>query len=245
MSPITTGSHTTPDTLWWDIRQMEVLDEHESSTASEALWSSECILMHIPEGSTATEIDPGILTSTVQSSTAAPAPFVAIPSRPVEESIGTLDSTLRALEWENRLFSAFSYMVRDAEDEAFFDGMESVFATKLIPFVKGFGNPAVLAIDRYLRLSSSNVEVSGETLVQLGHIDHPRTHHNRLVTLIGSLQSEDVRIRDAASLGIAALGDSSALYAVEAALEREPSDHLREDLQLVVDQLRATRWPNS
>ena len=159
-----------------------------------------------------------------------------------EMSAHTWNSDLRVLLLEEQLVSYFTNLVREAADEAFLDGMESVFSHRLTRAVEDYGDTAVLAIGRLLDLDQANVEVAGEILRQVGSMADSRTHHSRLATLVDKLQSPDPRIRDAASLGLAALDDPETIADVQKALDRESSPQLRSNLKLVVDQLRTTKW---
>ena len=157
----------------------------------------------------------------------------------------TWDSNLLSLLLEERLINYFGRLARGAEEEAFFDGVESVFSHWLTSAVGKYGDAAVLAIGRLLSLVEDDAEVSGEILRHLGSIEDPRTHRSRLTVLVDKLKSPDPRIRDAASLGLAALDDPEAIADIQEVLDRELSPQLRGNLKLVVDQLRSTRWQPS
>ena len=150
-----------------------------------------------------------------------------------------------ALLIEERLVNYFSKLIRDSIDDVFTDGMESPLSRQLIPIVETFGDTAIQAIVRLMGSNGENVEVTGELLRQLGTIEDQNTHHNRLTILINGLQANDPRIRDAASLGIAALDDTSAIGAIQKAFDREPSPHIKRNLKLVLDQLQAMLWQGS
>ena len=105
-----------------------------------------------------------------------------------------------SLEYE--LVDYFERLVQESEDEVFEDGMESNFSRGLVSKVLEHGMPTLVVIEQVILAQSTNAEVLGETLVQIGAIDDPKTHDRRLTILIEALESEDVRIRDAASLGL-------------------------------------------
>lgn len=129
----------------------------------------------------------------------------------------------------------------EAVDEVFADGMESVFSRKVLSIIRTHGDVVIRAIDRVIQSERANVEVAGEVLRQVGSIADPRTHHSRLTLLLRKLESPDPRIRDAASIGIAALDDPAAIGSIRRAVERERSPLLKRNLQLVLDQLQATQ----
>lgn len=129
----------------------------------------------------------------------------------------------------------------EAVDEVFADGMESAFSRKVLSIIRTHGDVAIRAIDRVIQSERANVEIAGEVLRQAGSIADLRTHHSRLTLLLRKLESPDPRIRDAASIGIAALDDPAAIGSIRRAVERERSPLLRRNLQLVLDQLQATQ----
>ena len=125
-------------------------------------------------------------------------------------------------------------------EEVFFDGMESRLSFGLKRLLGAGSIAAIRVIRSRLNSRRLNAEVTGEILRVLGDFEDLTTHQGRLSVLLECLGSEDSRIRDAASIGIAAMDDPSALQEVEKAVEFERLPELKEDLQLVVDQLR--RW---
>ena len=141
---------------------------------------------------------------------------------------------------EQSLVRYFDKLIHDSVDDVFFDGMESELSRQLMFAVETYEHIAIRAIDRLLDLNQTDVEAVGEILRQLGSMENTLTHASRLTILINKLQSSDPRIRDAASLGLAALDDSAAISAIQSALERESYPELRESLELVRDQLQST-----
>ena len=132
----------------------------------------------------------------------------------------------------------FEVLVRDSADEAFEDGMGSQFRLGLHSAVVEHGTTALLAIDRVILAGNTNYELLGETLVQIGAVEDPATHDRRLAILINALQSQDVRVRDAASLGLETMEDASAIPAIETAVASEQSKRMRKNLIAVIGSLR-------
>ena len=132
----------------------------------------------------------------------------------------------------------FEVLVRDSADEAFEDGMESQFSQGLHSAVVEHGKTALLAIDRVILAGNTNAELLGETLVQIGAVEDPATHDRRLAILTRALQSQDVRVRDAASLGLETMEDASAIPAIETAVASEQSKRMRKNLIAVIGSLR-------
>ena len=129
-------------------------------------------------------------------------------------------------------------LVQDAQEEVFEDGMESNFSRGLVSVIQEHGNAVLTAIEDIILDSNTNVELQGETLIQLGAIDSPGTHNRRLTILTGALESKDVRVRDAASLALETMEDASAIPALESALRREQSARMQQNLKAVITQLR-------
>ena len=162
-----------------------------------------------------------------------------------ETSTHTWDSDLRDLLLEEQLVSYFTNLVREAADEVFLDGMESVFSQSLTKITREYGDTCVRSIQRLLTAGEADAEVAGEILRQMGSSENPPTHRSRLKILTDQLHSPDPRIRDGASLGLAAMDDPVAMGDIQKALERESSPRLRGNLILVLDQLQSTKWQDS
>ena len=132
----------------------------------------------------------------------------------------------------------FEVLVRDSADEVFEDGMESRFSVGLHLAVIEHGTTDLVAIERVILAGNTNSELLGETLVQIGAVDDLATHDRRLAILTKALQSQDVRVRDAASLGLESMEDASAIPALETAVAGEQSKRMRKNLIAVIGSLR-------
>ncbi len=174
---------------------------------------------------------------TPAASTGAPAhPGVHLPlDQPVASS--TADSIEQELLCENELARRFAFFVYEAENERFEDGMGSEFATRVHESIVNYGPVAVTAWERVLWRMENTNETGEELLRQFGLIEHRPSRARRLRVLKDSLKSPDSRIRDAASLGLSFLDDTSALIALESAYSVETEGWLKENLKLVIDQL--------
>lgn len=158
---------------------------------------------------------------------------------PLDQSAAssTADNIEQELLCESELARRFALFVCDAENERFEDGMGSEFANRVRESIVNYGPVAVAAWERVLwRMENAN-ETGEELLRQLGLIEHHPSHARRLRVLKDSLKSPDSRIRDAASLGLSFLDDTSALLALQSAYGRETEGWLKENLKLVIDQL--------
>ena len=137
--------------------------------------------------------------------------------------------------------SALGRAFRNGSEEAFEYGMESKFSGILDSLIRSYSNDAVVEVERILAQADISLNVREECLLQLGAIEHNPTSQSRLSLLIDHLWSEQIGVRDCAALGIASMDDPSAIHPLQHAVRVEKSDRLRDDLQLVLDQLMATR----
>ena len=132
---------------------------------------------------------------------------------------------------EERLFSAFTELVREAGGETFFDGMDNAFRSQAIWAIEIYGDVAIYALEQAIGDPSANVEVVEEALRLLGDVENNGTEYSRLSVLIKALISSNARVRDAASVGLASLGNPVAKGSLRAAMAREVSDQLRRNLE--------------
>lgn len=141
----------------------------------------------------------------------------------------------------NPLQRRISFAFLSALDERFEDGMDSTFSHTLASLIQTYGNAGVAAVQQVLESGQTNAEIVAEALRWLGIIHHPESRKYRLWLLQETLRSASPRIRDAAGLGLAAMDDPDAIAALVEAIERERYAPLRQNLQLVLDQLAQTR----
>lgn len=126
---------------------------------------------------------------------------------------------------------------RDAGDGIFHDGMDSEFSRRLRDAIARHGDAAITALEPFLHDPGGSVEASEEALRLLGDIEDARTHAARLALLLCALESPNARIRDAASIGLAALDDPAAIDGLRRAVEAERSAWLRTNLELTLSQI--------
>ena len=128
----------------------------------------------------------------------------------------------------------------EAREEVFEDGMESNFSRKLSMLIEEHGDQAIEFSAEYLDSEEADEEVASELLRQLGHSEHMPTYSSRLNLLVCSLKNESSMVRDGAILGLASLDDPRVIPDVEEAVAREEDPELRDDMNDVLEQLRAT-----
>lgn len=121
--------------------------------------------------------------------------------------------------------------------EEFEDGMESRLSVQLERFVSERGKLAVEAVKPLIEQRLPNDAVVSEALTCLSRLRDSRTHSWRRHVLTVALCSPSVFVRDAAAVGLARLGDASAVDPLREALEREVSPLLKEYMAHVVKQL--------
>lgn len=129
-------------------------------------------------------------------------------------------------------------LFRNANDEVFEDGMTSRFSDALHRIVQEHGVEAVKQLGVAIRAADTPIRVAEETLRQVGYMNDRKTHSIRRSLLERSLESPNMRIRDAASIGIEAMEDPAAIPALKRAIENEPIGWLRQYLEDVTNQLK-------
>lgn len=128
-----------------------------------------------------------------------------------------------------------------ANNEVFEDGMTSRFSDELRRIVREHGITAVKQIGAAIRAEDTSVKVAEEALRQVGYTNDEKTHNVRLSLLKISLESHNIRIRDAASIGVEAMEDPAAIPALKRAIENEQAGWLRQYQEDVMNQLLKTQ----
>lgn len=128
-----------------------------------------------------------------------------------------------------------------ANYEVFEDGMDSDFSNNLNRTIRDFGVAAISALERMISADHVNPEVAAEALIWVGRMDDEATQHTRLTMLERALESSNVCIRDAASIGIGAMDDPAAISSLRRAIDREQCGLLRQNLKDTLEQLKDGR----
>ena len=126
----------------------------------------------------------------------------------------------------------------DAEDETFADGMNSVFGQKLERIILHYGNASIGALEQALQSSRCNVEIVEEALRLVGNMMDAKTHDRRLEFLEHELKSVNIRIRNAASIGLEALDAVRVIPDIQKAINCEKNQMLKTNLKMVLKQLQ-------
>lgn len=136
-------------------------------------------------------------------------------------------------------------MLRDllhkANYEVFEDGMDSNFSNNLNRIIQDHGVTVIDALEAMIYAEDVNQEVAVEALISAGRMDDRATQHARLSMLERALESSNVCIRDAASIGIGAMDDPAAIGSLQKAIDREQCGLLLQNLMDTLEQLKGAR----
>lgn len=122
-----------------------------------------------------------------------------------------------------------------AKEQIFEDGMENTFLKGLTSLVDEYGDDAIAALSEHILYVESNEETASEALRWLSRLSHSTSLDVRLRLLEDCLNQNSVRIRDAATVGLATLDDPHAIPYLKQAIEREKYTELREDMEQALD----------
>ncbi|NOT24083.1 MAG: HEAT repeat domain-containing protein [Nitrospiraceae bacterium] len=156
---------------------------------------------------------------------------------PLGTSLDTGTKSVGGHDGGRNLYETMITLFATARQEDFEDGVHTEFSRELVHVVEMLGTTAIEVVASIILKDKANPAVLAEALKWISHVDQPRSYAFRLWLLEKSLQSASPRIRDAASLGIAAADDPHSIPAVKSAIERETCQELRDDLAQVLRQL--------
>jgi hypothetical protein len=125
----------------------------------------------------------------------------------------------------------------DARRDIIEDGMPNAITERLPGLIANDFSalmPTLMSIIEDVRIPPV---IAAEVLKELGRGRNAASHASRLWILERSLGISAPFIRDGAGLGLARLGDASAIPYLRRAAENEPHAQTRADLQLVIDEL--------
>jgi len=137
----------------------------------------------------------------------------------------------------DKIAKLFQSGVRDLLDDNFGPDFFNMLTSLLV----SHGNDAVAAITPFVLAESVNAEVISETLRVFGRIQHLPSYKFRRWLLESGLTCSSPRIRDSASLGLGSMRDPQAIPYLQRAIQQEPSEELRQDMQSVLDHLEQIR----
>jgi hypothetical protein len=123
----------------------------------------------------------------------------------------------------------------------FEDGIENEFTTRIIDLVKEHGGVAVEKLASKIFRPGVRPEIVAQTLLCFARIEDEMSFRARSEALRQGLLSPSSNVRDAATVGIIAIGDVSARADLVAAIAREKIRGLREDMQVALSYLPSAK----
>ena len=141
----------------------------------------------------------------------------------------------QAVKYEiERLFSLATFI--DLEP-----GMTNSFSEGLEQVIERHGSRALDAIKRIILNEETASSIAMEALKYIGNTDSSRWHNERRLMIEDCLRSShSAWVRDGAGLGLSSLDNPRSIPAIERAIAKESSKALKEDLKLVLNQLKRT-----
>ena len=120
-------------------------------------------------------------------------------------------------------------------------GMTNSFSEGLEEVIEKYGEPALREIQDIILNEETKSAIAMEALQYIGRTDSETWKNERRKILENCLlNSRSAWVRDGAGLGLASLDDPRSIETLEQAIDKEPSNVLKEDLGLVLEQLRNT-----
>lgn len=120
-------------------------------------------------------------------------------------------------------------------------GMVNDFSLGIERVIRNHGKLALDIIRKYILEEQTTTYLAMEALKYIGNFRIDAIHHQRREMLERCLtESRLAWVRDGASLGLSFMDDPLSIPALELAIDTETNDELKEDLFLVLDQLRET-----
>jgi HEAT repeats len=117
-------------------------------------------------------------------------------------------------------------------------GMETPLIPTLYRLVRANGEGAVLELAASIESKEMDPQIASWILRWLGRLPHHATHHARRWLLERGLRSPVPMVRDGAALGLASMGDSRALPALQGAAQRERYSRLRRNMEKAIRQVQ-------
>lgn len=129
----------------------------------------------------------------------------------------------------------------NAEHEEFEDGFMSEFSKELSSLAEKHWRVVHAYISNTINSNDYSAMVLSEALITISEIEERATRGQRLRILRQALLSHSPDVRDGATIGIANMDDPVAISWLQSAIEVEPNGILKQNMQLAIDQLQATR----
>lgn len=122
----------------------------------------------------------------------------------------------------------------------FEDGYDDDFRRGIHDLIAEWGPFAIQRIGNRIANETKHLDIAGMALRYMGDCNDPDDDHIGCCIkneLIKGLNHSSYQVRDGAGLGLDSLGDTSVIPALQEAIECEPMNGLKKDLQQVLNQL--------
>jgi hypothetical protein len=119
------------------------------------------------------------------------------------------------------------------------DGMTLQLGAQIATCLNDFGDPALEDFARLALRGTAPPAALSHAMRWIARLSDPSSAPERVLMLARSLEAPSDVVRDGAALGLVALGDPAAIFALDAAIDRETNTSLRKDLQQAAAYLRS------
>ena len=145
------------------------------------------------------------------------------------------------LEQESEIAAEIRNLFSLATFIALEPGMTNSFSEGLEEVIEKYGEPALRETQDIILNEETKSAIAMEALQYIGRTDSETWKNERRKILENCLlNSGSAWVRDGAGLGLASLDDPGSIPVLQAAISKETSKALKQDLYLVLDQLQDT-----
>ena len=132
-------------------------------------------------------------------------------------------------------------LFRMGENTVFEVGMSNDFSRDLESAIESYGGPFLLEVQNVILGGAASIDVAAETLRYIGNMESENHRDERRDVLEECLiGSSSLLVRDGAAVGLSYLDDPLSIEVLNAAIEKESHEELRQDLRDVLDLLEET-----
>ena len=131
-------------------------------------------------------------------------------------------------------------IIANAQNEVFYDGMDSVFSIRLHELVKEHGKIVIEDLHKRFIEGRLTGSVACESMIQCGHVEDKELEQEILHFAHHALQHKELAIRDGAMLAIASIDNPVMITHIREAVANETNEEVKKDLIQVLNQLLET-----
>lgn len=168
----------------------------------------------------------------------ATAPKQALEIPAAESSTSHRDYELSARERERQVVVEIARLAKISEEEVFEDGMENALSRGLQALVIKSGGLAIRALRSAYVSQKIEGSIFEEAIRWLGTMEDGETRDERQWLFFYGLKDKDKRVKDAATLALSWMEDSSAVPYLESAAEEEQLPILKSHMVAAAAELR-------